>query len=198
MLSIERESFMRTVGCLVVVVMSLAAVNAPAKEWKAWIEAEDYAAQSGSQATFYRMEETASEGRIADNDWGRDVGDFLRWSIEIPQRCDPLYVTVKFARAFPDPASIRVRAGNGQALVQFPTTGGWGFEKEQWHYGEIRLEGLSPGRYSETTTLSKWDVWSRDSSRLPDVTANPMEMSSPISTVIGSQACSHAVPSTEM
>jgi len=98
---------MRTVGCLVVVVMSLAAVNAPAKEWKAWIEAEDYAAQSGSQAAFYRMEETASEGRIVDNDWGREVGDFLRWSIEIPQQCDALYVTVKFARAFRNPVSIR-------------------------------------------------------------------------------------------
>jgi hypothetical protein len=61
------------------------------------------------------------------------------------------------SRAFPDPASIRVRTGNGQALVQFPTTGGWGFENEQWHYGEIRLEGLPAGRHTLELTSTARD-----------------------------------------
>ena len=61
-----------------------------------------------------------------------------------------------------------------------------GVRTEQWKYIAIRysaerfrqihnasLEKLPSFPYSETTTLSKWDVWSRDSSRLPDVTAKP-------------------------
>jgi len=120
-------------------------VDAWASDWKVWTEAEDYVAQKGSQAAFYLMERTASGGRIVDNDWGRDVGDFLRWKVETPQLYEAIYLTIKFCRAPRTPASIRVRIGNRQAEVRFPTTGGWGFENEQWQFGEIRLQGLPAG-----------------------------------------------------
>ena len=46
-----------------------------------WIEAEDYAEQSGSQAAFYAMK-GASGGRIVDNDWagGRRTSSATRSS----------------------------------------------------------------------------------------------------------------------
>ena len=47
-------------------------------DWKTWTEAESYVAQADSKAEFYLMGATASGGRIVDNDWGADVGDFLR------------------------------------------------------------------------------------------------------------------------
>lgn len=130
-----------------IVVLLAAAFDARAADWKVWTEAEDYVAQNGSQATFYRMQGTASGGRIVDNDWGRDEGDFLRWNVETPQPCDAVYLTIKFSRAPHTSASTRVRIGNRQAEVRFPTTGGWGFENEQWQFGEIRLQGLPAGTH---------------------------------------------------
>ncbi len=139
---------------VLVVVLSVAAVDALAEDWSVWTEAEDYLAQDGSQAAFYRMEKAASGGKIVDHDWGRDVGNFLRWRIETPQPCETLYVTVKFARDFPTPASIRVRVGDRRAEVRFPTTGGWGFESQQWQFGEIRLEGLPAGLHTIELTAT--------------------------------------------
>ncbi len=139
--------------CLVAIVcVSVSAVQTLAEDWSVWTEAEDYAAQNGSQAAFYPLAATASGGKIVDHDWGRDVGDFLRWNIETPARCETLYVTVKFARAPAAPAAIRVRVGDRQAEVRFPTTGGWGFENRQWHFGELRLEGLPAGAHSVELT----------------------------------------------
>ena len=54
-------------GRLAVVGVAFAVVvDAGALGWKVWTEAEDYMAQDGSKALSYRMEKTASGGRIVD------------------------------------------------------------------------------------------------------------------------------------
>jgi hypothetical protein len=135
-----------------VAVLFFVSVAAQASDWKVWTEAEDYAAQEGSRAAFYSMEKTASGGRIVDNDWGRDAGDFLRWEVTTPQSCEAIYLTVRFSRAPLEPALIRVRVGDRRAEIRFPTTGGWGFENEQWQFGEIRWDGLPAGTHTVELT----------------------------------------------
>ncbi|MCP4855150.1 MAG: hypothetical protein GY903_11715 [Fuerstiella sp.] len=144
------------IACLAAAVVLALTADAWASDWKVWTEAEDYVAQDGSQQAFFRMERTASGGRIVDNDWGRDVGDFLRWKVETPEPCEVIYLTVRFCRAPNTPAAIRVRIGNRQADVRFPPTGGWGFENEQWQFGQIRLPGLAAGQHVvELTALGQ-------------------------------------------
>ncbi len=124
------------------------ASSAGEQAWKRWCESEDYAAQNGSQAAFYEMGETASAGRIVDNDWGRDPGDFLRFQVETPRRSEPLYLTVRFARAMSSPADIRVTFGDQSIEVRFPGTGGWGFREDQWQHGQIRFDDVPAGKHT--------------------------------------------------
>ena len=90
---------------------------------------------------------TASGGRIVDNDWGADVGDYLRYEVATPQPCETLFVTIRFARGAASPASIRVSVGEQSEKVQFPYTGGWGFQDSQWRHAEVRLKGVSAGKH---------------------------------------------------
>jgi len=152
------EPGMLRIGFLAVgLIAFVVAGDVRAAGWKVWTEAEDYVAQDGSQAAFYRMAKTASGEKIVDNDWGRDVGDFLRWKVETPAASKTIYLTIKFARATPTPASIRVSVGDHQANVRFPTTGGWGFTDEQWQFGEIRLEALPAGAHVVELTATAKD-----------------------------------------
>jgi len=121
--------------------------QAESADWKTWTESEDYAAQQGSRADFYQMGETASGGRIVDNDWGADVGDFLRYEVDTARPCATLFVTIRFARKPVSPASIRVSVGKQSKEVQFPCTGGWGFQTSQWRHAEIRLQGVPAGKH---------------------------------------------------
>jgi len=115
--------------------------------WKTWTEAEDYAAQEGSKAEFYQMGETASGGRIVDNDWGADVGDYLRYEVKTPQPCETLFVTIRFARKTAPPASIRVSVDDQSEEVQFPYTGGWGFRDFEWRCTTVWFKGVAAGKH---------------------------------------------------
>jgi hypothetical protein len=115
--------------------------------WPQWIEAEHYAEQRGAQVPFFEMGETASGGRIVNNDWGRRPGDFLCWHIDIPHDCPTLYVTLRYSRAIASPAEMRIRLGDQQLIGRFPGTGGWGFRSEQWHYAEVRFPRVPAGRH---------------------------------------------------
>jgi len=116
-------------------------------DWKTWTEAENYVGQEGSKAAFYQMGATASGGRIVDNDWGADVGDYLRYEVRTPQPCQTLFVTIRFARAKAPPTSMRLSVNEQSKEVQFPCTGGWGFEDSQWRHQEVRFEGVPAGRH---------------------------------------------------
>lgn len=122
--------------------------------WKRWLESEDYAAQNGSQAAFYEMGETASGGRIVNNDWGRDPGDTLRYQIETPHQGKPLFLTIRFARAMSSSAAVRVKLDDRSVDVRFPCTGGWGFREDQWRHGQIRFDDVPAGKHTIELTVS--------------------------------------------
>lgn len=168
-----------TLRYILILLLGFAALTpriARTADWNVWVEAEDYAAQKGSQAPFYQMGATASAGRIVDNDWGRDVGDFLRWQVEVPRATEKLFFTLKFARSPQAPASIRLRIGDQQMNLRFPSTGGWGFEERQWQFAEVSLNGIAAGVHVvQLTATEQGSNLNTDGFYLSDRPLSPLE-----------------------
>lgn len=112
-----------------------------------WIEAEAYAAQSGSTAQNYAME-NASGGAIVDNDWGGRQGDFLRYNIALPRAFPQVHIALRYARAMSGDALVQL-CWNGKqvATLPLPQTGGWGFTAEQWRFAHAVLPAASAGKH---------------------------------------------------
>jgi hypothetical protein len=120
-----------------------------AEDWTLWIEAENYDAQLGSQTDHYEMGATASGGLIVDNDWGRDVGDFLQWDVETPKDAELIHLAIRYARQPATPSVIAVLIDDQHTqTVRFPTTGGWGFQTQQWRFAEVSFENIPAGPHS--------------------------------------------------
>lgn len=128
---------------------SLAALHA-ADNRIVWREAENYSAQSGSDAASFPMP-TASGGACMDNGWGGKEGHFLRYSFELAADFPSLHVTLHYARETAGESVVRVTLDgdiNKSALVKLPTTGNWGFEPEGWKYAAVQLPACAKGQHT--------------------------------------------------
>jgi hypothetical protein len=114
---------------------------------KLWIEAESYAEQRGSTASFYAMP-GASGGRIVDNSWGARAGDFLRYGFELPRDVAALHVALKCARAMGGGAGVELQVGDARVRGEVPATGGWGFRDDEWRLVGFRLPACKRGKQS--------------------------------------------------
>ena len=118
---------------------------ARAGELPAWVEAEAYAEQRGSQAPFYAMP-GASGGKIVDNDWGGRATDLLRHKVKLPAAVAKLHVTLRYARAMRGDAVVLLQLDgrpDPPVRVALPPTGGRGFARGQWRLAHAELPAAS-------------------------------------------------------
>lgn len=115
-----------------------------------WIEAESYAAQSGSDAPSFSMP-SASGGACVDNGWGGQEGHFLQYKLELATDFPTLHVTLRYARETAGESAVRITLdGNSDpsVVVKLPSTGNWGFSPDGWKYAAVQLPACTHGTHT--------------------------------------------------
>jgi hypothetical protein len=129
-------------GCILA---SLLALASPAEgAVKLWVEAESYASQKGSTTKSFSMP-NASGGAIVNSSWGGKKGHYLRYKLTLPGKMAKAYVTLKYARATPGPASVEIVCDGKAVRLTLQSTGDWGFKSSGWRLAQVEFPGMAAG-----------------------------------------------------
>lgn len=114
-----------------------------------WQEGESFSSQSGSGVVDFKS--PASNGQCLGMGWGGSRGDFVEYEVSIPQDLPSAVLFIRYAREGQTEATLNVHL-DGQLVgtspsMSLPSTGGWGYEAEEWAYQKLLLGAIEGGEH---------------------------------------------------
>ena len=134
-------------GCVLASLLAFASPVRGADAARLWVEAESYVSQKGSTTKSFSMP-NASGGAIVNSSWGARKGHYLRYKLTLPVKMTRVYVTLKYARAMPGPASVEIVCDGKAVRLPLQSTGGWGFKSSGWRLAQVEFPAMSAGAHA--------------------------------------------------